>query len=537
VGEFFAGPQNATLHGGEKSPPSEVREVRLVAAGAWSIGGRAMLLVGNVIAAPFTIRLLGPSGYGIWSILQMVLGFAYYADAGMGAASTQIGARAFANQDNEGEATVVWSALCVTAGITTLIATGLGAIAPLLLASLLHLHGKPLHTAVMALRIISAVFLLQAFGGVLNTPSLLRLQFRRYTLITSLTNLAAIAGVPVAIKLAGGGVLTAAIIVFVTSVAMVASLLWLAVSLQPCMRRPQLDREVMRRLLAYGGAATAAGLATIPLDSAPNVLLAASRNTVSVAYYSVASRLATTLQTLPEQVSAPLMPALATLSAAGRREDLRSLYSKALAGLFLAVTPMAIVLATVAQPFLSIWAGPLYGTHSAGPFFVALIGVWLNCFGWVPVAFLQASGLPKKFAYVEIAEIPPMLVGTWFLADRLGAIGAATAASARFGLDTIVLLLLVRRIAGLPVLPLSERGWRCLVAPIALAGLSVAIVIMVESAALRMGLVAVLSAAYGIVVWRWVLSENEREKLLAMAMSLLPGTTRLRHSRQARGSE
>ena len=96
-------------------------------------------------------------------------------------------------------------------------------------------------------------------------------------------------------------------------------------------------------------------------------------------------------------------------------------------GLFLLVTPAAVLLAFVARPFLSLWAGPQYGAHSTAPFLVAVIGVWFDCLAFMPTSYLLSSGRTKMIAYIRAAQLVPYLVAAWILTDRFGVIGAAFA--------------------------------------------------------------------------------------------------------------
>jgi O-antigen/teichoic acid export membrane protein len=503
---------------------------QVATAGAWGMGGRAVLLIGNCVAAPFTIRLLGPSAYGLWALLLTILGWGYYADAGMGTASTKIGAECVAHGDDQGEVAVVWTALALTSVIATAVAVALALGAPFLLAHLVHVHASLLRSAVVALRVTCAVLLVQAIAGVLNTPPLIRLQLRRYTMVTTTANFVAVAGIPIALAIFSGGVLTASTVLLASALVTVFGVIRLALAFQPAVRHPRFTKQAMRQLLAYGGATTIGGLATIPLTSAERFFLASNHSTSTVAYFAVAATLATTIQVLPEQLLTPLVPAMATLAASGRLAGLRSVYRQALAGLFLVLTPVAILLALVAQPFLTLWAGPLYGLHSTGPFLVALIGAWFNAFAWVPISYLQSSGRPKLFAYLEMAELPFYLTGAWFFTERYGAMGAAVVWSARFGLDAIMLSVIVWRIGGLPAIPLSERRFRALLAPAVLGAASALAATCCHGLLLRISCAGVLGAAYTVVAWQFVLSRGERDAVIRMVIAMLRPGRRPRHA-------
>jgi hypothetical protein len=80
-------------------------------------------------------------------------------------------------------------------------------------------------------------------------------------------------------------------------------------------------------------ALTVAGVALVPLTTAQRFFLAHNHSATAVAYLAVAGTLATTVQILPEQLTAPFPPGLAALEAAGRLRDLRALCRKGLAEL------------------------------------------------------------------------------------------------------------------------------------------------------------------------------------------------------------
>ncbi|MGH7442906.1 MAG: polysaccharide biosynthesis C-terminal domain-containing protein, partial [bacterium] len=210
-----------------------------------------------------------------------------------------------------------------------------------------------------------------------------------------------------------------------------------------------------------------------------------------------------------------------------------ALYKKSLAGLFIVLTPAAVLLALVAYPFLSLWAGPEYGAYSTGPLLVALAGAWLGCLAWVPQSYLVASGRAKAVAYIRLAEVGPYLTGAWVLTARFGATGAAAAWAAGLGLYSLTCLAVVWRMSRLPFLPLSERRWRC-IAGYAALGLAVVLAAKLSHGlALRVGWAAVLGLAYGAATWSMVLSPRERDGLFRLAADALRRGPPPRHRRHA----
>ncbi|HXW77913.1 MAG TPA: hypothetical protein VEJ84_00360, partial [Acidimicrobiales bacterium] len=73
------------------------------------MAGRTVTLFANLVSAPFTIRLLGPTRFGLWSLLQSFYAWAVVADIGMSSASTKFASERYAHGDAVGESTVVWT--------------------------------------------------------------------------------------------------------------------------------------------------------------------------------------------------------------------------------------------------------------------------------------------------------------------------------------------------------------------------------------------------------------------------------------------
>jgi O-antigen/teichoic acid export membrane protein len=519
--------------------PLAPTDAQVAGAGAWGFGGRAVLLLANLIATPFLIRLLGPSRYGLWTLLLLATTWASYADMGMGIASTKFGAGYYTRADPQGESSVIWTALGLIAVTTGCVATAIALAAHSILANLLHVERGLVTAGTVALRIGCAIFVLQSMAAIVNTPQVVRLRWRQWTVVTTSVNLLGIVGAPVVLAVFGGGVTTVAVVNLAASILLVAGNLLLAVRLQPALLHPRFDKAVFRRLLAYGGALTVAGLALVPLTTAQRFFLAHNHSTTAVAYLAVAGTLATTLQILPEQLTAPFLPGLARLETAGRLHDLRALYSKGLSGLFLLVTPAAVLLAFVARPFLSLWAGPQYGAHSTAPFLVMLAGVWFDCLAWMPVSYLLSSGRSRMIAYIRVAELVPYLVAAWILTERFGVMGAAFVWTAGCTLDSLLMFGAARRAASLPCLPLSDRHLRSLAGPIALGGAAALLAHVTDGLTTRLAWSAALALAYGVAVWYLILTSRERHGIMALVAHVLhgnPSTPQGRHAARQRRS-
>ena len=501
-------------------------------ASTWGFTGRTVLLLANFGSAPFTIRLLGPSAYGLWALVHTIMDWAAPAEAGQAAATTKYGAERYAAHDADGESTVVWSGLCFILMTTGSVAVAL-ALAAHFLLGLLHVHGSLLAAGTWALRVACGTFVLSSLVGAVNTAQQVRLRWKQFTLFNMLSNVLGAVGVPFAVFLFSGGVVTAAAVSLLASCLYFVSLTWDALRVQPALRHPRFSRATLSKLVSYGWALALAGLASVPLASAERFFLAANASTTAVAYYAVAMTVATTLEVLPQQICSPLMPALARLQADGKEAEHRALYGKTLAGLFLVLAPAAILVAFLARPFLTLWAGPTYGTHGTVVLLVALVGMSANGLAWVPNAYILSAGKTKAFAALQGAELPCYLGAAWVLTARWGALGAAIVWSARLVVDSVAQSLIVRKSGGLPTLPFSSKRIRSVAAPALLAIMCIAIGMDTHGILARSGIAVGLLVVYAAGVWYIVLTSREREGVINLVMEILGRDIRPRRSKPA----
>jgi O-antigen/teichoic acid export membrane protein len=498
-------------------------------AGAWGLGGRTVLLLANFAATPFTIRLLGPSAYGLWALIQAVFVWANLAEGGMGVATTKYGSECYAHGDATGEATIVWTGLVFVLTITSSVALALALGAPLLLG-LLHVRGEMLDDGAWALRLSCAAFVVGALGWTVNTAQQARLRWKQFTLINTVSNLIGGIGIPLAIALFSGGVVTAAGVGLLAQALNLFGLSWDGVRVQPALFHPSIDWTTLRKLVSYGGVLTLANFVGLPLLTGERFLLAANASTAAIGYYAVAATVATTLLVLPEQLMAPLIPAFSRLESEGRTEEHRALFARSLSAVFLLVTPATLLLALVAKPFLTLWAGPSYGSHATVLLLVALVGVWASALAWVTRSYMLSAAKTKTLVWLQAVQLPPYLAAAWLLTARWGALGAAVVWSARLVLDGIARFVIVHRSAGLPWVPLSQRRIRSLAAPTLLGLGCLGAAAVPGGLVARAGMATVLLVAYAACVWRFVLSAGERRGLTGLGGQILG-----RHPARRRG--
>jgi len=426
---------------------------------------------------------------------------------GMGTASTRFGSLAHARGDDEGEASAIGTALLLALVTAMPIALALAFGARLLVDRGLRLPADLHDAAVICIRLAALGFIARAIAGVLNTPAVVRLRMDLTVAINSGTAVAQIALVPIVIYLGGG--LTGAAMVIASAAIVYAVLYAIAgVRLLPALRRPRIDRELLRSLVKFGGALVISTIAGALISNVEKLLMPRYASVQALAYYSVAFTLAFMLTQLPVALTTTLIPAFSQLQERDDRAGTEALYRRASHGVLFWALPGAVFIAAAARPFFTLWAGPNYGVQSTLPLYLLLGGVVCEVLAYAPQGLLISLGRTDIIARCQLSIVLPYVAASALLIRAYGAPGAAIAWSLRAIVSLTLFATLAARVSGFRFAPLPANkrdfalGVLMLIVPVAIA--------FPISPAIRSVVAAIAVAAYALVIFTRVLTTEER---------------------------
>jgi len=468
-----------------------------------------VVIAASLVATPFVIRLLGTESYGVLALINVLIGYLAFADLGMGAASTRFGSQAHARGDDEEEASVVWTALALSFIPSMVAALALALAARPLVEHALRLPDHLQGVAVIALRIAAVGFVARAVSGVLNTPQLTRLRMDLYTLINSGSAVLQVALVPTVLAL-GGGLVAAVSVIAGICVGVVLAHSIVSAKLVPGLIRPRLNAGLIRPFFSFGGALVVSYVASATLMNMEKFLLPRYASVTALAHYSVAYTFASLLAVAPIAIGQSLFPAFSRLQAGADREPLKRLYERVLRGCLICLGPTALIMTVTARPFFTIWAGSEYGRESAFPFYILLVGLIFNVLAYIPSTLLVAFDKHRITARFNLIQLLPYGLFAGVLVYRFGAVGAAAAWSLRLLLDALFLFFMASRVARFSFWPFSG-GWRSYPTAIAVLLVPVPLVLSEMASPVILFVIAAVSlSAYGTMIWRYVLTAEER---------------------------
>ncbi|HEU4371530.1 MAG TPA: flippase [Methylomirabilota bacterium] len=432
------------------------RAIRNVLAN-WT--GYVVGLVVTFLLSPLVVNHLGPSAYGVWTLLVVLTSYLGLLDLGVRSAVTRYVARCESQGDHATTARIVSTALAIfttTAGFALAASTMLGLAAP----SVFHIPAEHRTTAVIVATLAGAstgVALVNgAFGGVL-------VGLQRFDLVCAADVVAVLVrgALVLGVIAYGGGLVELASAQLLASLVGVLFTAWMGVRSYPGLRlRPAWSRPHLRLIVSYGGSVFVAHLAGSIIDRAGVIVLGAFLPMTAVTVFAIASGLIDYARALAGGIRTTLAPRASALEGRGRQDALRALTLQGARYCTLLVLPIAATLALRGSSFIGLWMGAEYGGPAGAVLAVLAVRlVFLGATGAAASVMLGASR-ERAVTALLVAEAALNVATMLLLVRPFGSLGVAwgttvpTVAAALF-----VWPWLLRKSLGLGVGPYLVASW------------------------------------------------------------------------------
>ncbi len=480
------------------------------------IGNGIPLLVG-IFAIPIIIGGLGTEAFGAFQLGWAVLAYFAMFDLGLGRATNKFVAEYIGRGDLAALPGIVVSSSAIQTVLGVLGGVLLAALVPFLINRVFNIDPSMVSEVTTAFRLLAAavpvVLVATSFRGVLQA-------FQRFDLVNAVqaaTGVATYILPVVALSFGAGLVGVVALTIGVRFVALgaYASLCYLAI---PPLRRPvQLRLPLLRRLIAYGGWVTVSNVVAPLLVYLDRIVIGSLLTLTAVTYYTAPYEVISRFTIIPASIVPPLFSAFSTIAATHDMQRLQSLFYRAAKVLLIVTAPIALAVILVARPGLALWLGEDFADRSTLVAQIFMAGMFINAMAQLPYATLQGVGRADLVAKFHVVELPIHVVLLWHLVPRWGIVGAAYAFFARITLDAILLYTGTLRVYGLPGgKPLKQFFIRAggLLPPLALVTILVAE--LASTLIARLAGIALITAIYLAVTWRFLLEPDERANLASL---------------------
>ena len=480
-----------------------------------NLAGFALPLIVGLITIPLIVRGLGIERFGLLTLAWAVIGYFSLFDFGIGRAITQSIAERLDNCPTEEVARLAWTGLLLMAVFALIGASLVASLAPWFVSSVLNVP-KPLREeAIWAFLILAmtipAVVLTAGFSGVLTAV-------RRFDLINVLR-------IPMGITIFLVPLATlpySKSIAFVCAGLMVIRMLFLVLHAAACFYafpplRANLGivRSEIRRLLAYGGWMTVTNIIGPFMMYMDRFLIGATMSISSVSYYVTPYEMITRILVIPAAIVAVLFPAFAASKEQGL-SHVAKLYSLGGRAILVIIAPVVLVLVVFAREGLGAWLGIEFSEKSAPVLQWLAIGVYLNSYAQLPIAFVQGIGRADITAKLHLLELPIYITLMIWLLKTHGIVGVAIAWVLRACLDAMLLTFIAHWLVK-DITIASKKIYPMLLWPLALFAIGMALNEIIA----KVFFISIAFFILGIVSYFFAITSEEKNAIQKLARRFL----------------
>lgn len=409
----------------------------------WSLFGTGLPLLAGIIAIPPLIDALGTARFGILSLAWVVVGYFGFFDLGLGRAMTQLIARKIGSGEEHEIPFVVHNGMTLMLILGIVGGLVIAMLSPWLVGSKLaipeDLRGETLNAFFLLAASVPIVILSTGLRGILEA----RQRFDVVNIVRAplgaLTYLGPLVVLPYSNELP-----------LVVLTLLIGRLLSLTVYLVVCLRlypelasRSSLHVRLLRELVSFGGWMTLSNIAGPLLLYLGRVALAVLVSAEAVAYFSTPYDVVINLLLIPGIFVSVLFP-IFTLKFQSDRESVRTLYQQSMRYTLIVMLPLSLFTFVLAKPALAWWISEEFSEKSYLVAQLLAAGVFINSFGYISQALVQAYGRPDITAKLHVAELAAYVPYLWWLVENHGIEGAAVAWVVRVAISTMALTLLAR---------------------------------------------------------------------------------------------
>lgn len=407
--------------------------VRIAANAAWNVGGQIVSLGVGVLALPLLLHELGTARLGVFTLALGLIGFSGLFDLGLGRALTQTVSSALGQgRPPAVVAALVWRVIALLVGFGVFWLVALWLAAPSIVDKVFSLTGGMARETMFGVRMLalSTPFVLAAVGAMGALEGLQ--QFRLLSLWRMPMSVLQF-GLPVAVAFVVPDV--GWVIAALAATRVVWMALWLKElhRLLPRTAGVSASREDLRHALHFGGWLSVSNLIGPLMTYADRFYLASVFPPAMVAHYTVPFDAAFRITSLPQTAMNALFPAFA--HARSRPEESVCLFAPAVRIIAMLAFPVALVVAVLAQPILTVWLSASFAVAAAGVLKWLVLGIFFNSLAHLPYALLQAHGRADLTAKLHLLELPLFAALLVVGVQVWGIVGAALAWMLRVGID------------------------------------------------------------------------------------------------------
>ncbi len=404
----------------------------------WNLFGTGFPLLVGIFVIPVLIDALGIARFGILSLAWVVVGYFSFFDLGLGRAMTQLIAKKLGNGESSEIPSIVRSGMALMAILGICGGLVVAALSPWLVGDKLsvpvNLRSETLNSFFILAVSIPIVIITTGLRGILegyhrfDVVNMVRAPLGALTYLGPLFVLPYSGDLPPVIAVLVLGRLASGI-----AYTLVLSHLYPQIA-----GKSSFDKKLLKQLLAFGGWMTLSNIAGPLLLYLGRLALALLISAEAVAYFSTPYDVVISLLLIPGMFVGVLFPIFAE-KFQQNRPFVKRLYSQSMRYTLMIMLPLSLIIYIGAKSALSWWISEEFSDNSYRVAELLAIGVFINSFGYISQALIQASGRPDLTAKLHVAELIAYVPYMWWFIELWSVDGAAVSWVVRVTISTIAL--------------------------------------------------------------------------------------------------
>lgn len=388
----------------------------------WGMFGSGVPMIAALIVIPQLIAEIGPTRFGLLTLVWVIVGYFSLFDMGLGRALTQIVATRGASRNPE-DTRLIWTAFAILGCVGFLGAGICAALVPIAVERFLSvaqaMRSETVSSLTLAAATIPIVVATSGLRGLIeglerfDISALLRAPMGVLSISAPLFALSFTRELP--------GLVLSLTIVRVIGFVLHAIL---CAKLFPELRQFALGgRHQVVQLLRFGGWLTISNIVSPILMYSARIALAVMVSASAVSYFSIPNDIVINFLIFPSIVANVLYPRFASLINSNP-EQAKILYNRAILLIALTSFPICLVAFIFCHPALSWWISPEFANNSSLACQLIIIGIYINGFAFLFEVVIQGSGRPDLTAKLHLFELLlyiPYLIFSIYMWQILGA--------------------------------------------------------------------------------------------------------------------
>lgn len=451
---------------------------------AFNFLGAAVPAVLAIATIPYIVSVLGASDYGLLALITSIVGYFALLDINITASTTKYVSQYKASGDAHRLNETICFGLLIYGGIGLIGMTGLYFAARLLVTGVFSVPVDRQSEAVVAIQIAALGFLfgqvqayLQSLPGALMRYDISGRMEAAFGTLVPLTT--------VALLYMGHGLVELVWLRVCMSLLQALLMAYMLHRLIPTLRWSTPSQDIRNLMLSFSAYSFLSRIAALTYANADKLIISARVGVSALTFYVVPATLANRVMSLVFRLSGVMFPHASALAAQGRLVELERDYLSASRYLLFINGAIALVLATLASPILSLWLNPEFARTGTTVMVMIALAQWADSTTNLPSLVNDGLGHPKVSGMFALARaglgLGFIFVGVWRFGIE-GAAGAHLLASMLMSLafvlyvhgrtvpislrnlyrqvyQPVMLALIPLALTGVLLMPFAQRGW------------------------------------------------------------------------------